>query len=311
MKRKIMINCNPQIFEKSIQSLAFQIVNSAKYNSIYGIPRGGIYVAIALSQYLHIPMIIKKEVTNKTLIVDDIIDSGATRNRYPNNDFACLYSGKNTKTNVSSRDAITYIDNAVDEWVEFFWEKETDEQPAEDAVTRLIEMIGEDPNREGLLETPKRVIKSYETLFSGYKQKPEDIIKTFDADGYDQLVLLKDIEIYSMCEHHILPFVGKAHIAYIPDKKVIGISKLARIADMFARRLQIQERLADNITSTLMKHLKPLGAACVIEAQHLCMRMRGVGKQNSMMVTSSLKGIFLDDNDNGRAARKEFMGLIR
>jgi len=186
-----------------------------------------------------------------------------------------------------------------------------DNKESKDAVIELIKTIGEDPNREGLLETPKRMMKSYETLFSGYKQKPEDIIKTFDADGYSQLVLLKNIEIYSMCEHHILPFFGKAHIAYIPDKKVIGISKLARIADMFARRLQIQERLTDNITSTIMKYLNPLGAVCVIEAQHLCMRMRGVGKQNSIMTTSSLKGVFLEDNTSGYSARDEFMRLIK
>ena len=301
-----MIYCNPERFDELTKDLSYQIINSEQYSGIYGIPRGGIYVAIALRQELHLPIVEKKDIVNSTLVVDDLIDSGATRSKFPNNNFACLYD-KNHSTTFKN----TYVEKTIDDWVEFFWEKEIDEKPAEDAVTRLIEMIGEDPNREGLLETPKRVIKSYETLFSGYKQKPEDIIKTFDADGYDQLVLLKDIEIYSMCEHHILPFVGKAHIAYIPDKKVIGISKLARIADMFARRLQIQERLADNITSTLMKHLKPLGVACVIEAQHLCMRMRGVCKQNSMMVTSSLKGIFLDDNDGGRAARKEFMELIK
>jgi GTP cyclohydrolase I len=276
------------------------------YTGVHGVPRGGIYLAIALSRELGIPIIEEGEITRSTLIVDDLIDSGKTREKYLDNDFACLYDKDH-----SDKFAKTTVGQTVNEWVEFFWEREANEQPAEDAVTRIIEMIGEDPNREGLLETPKRVIKSYETLFSGYKQKPEDIIKTFDADGYDQLVLLKDIEIYSMCEHHILPFVGKAHIAYIPDKKVIGISKLARIADMFARRLQIQERLADNITSTLMEHLKPLGVACVIEAQHLCMRMRGVGKQNSMMVTSSLKGIFLEDNANGHSARNEFMRLIR
>ena len=297
--------CSPDVFEIESSRLA-QKINPSQYTSIYGIPRGGIYIAIQLSKLLNLPIIEKDGIHKATLIVDDLIDSGKTRSRYPDNDFACLYDKENSDAFKN-----TYVGQTVTDWVEFFWEREAHEHPAEDAVTRLIEMIGEDPAREGLLKTPKRVIKSYETLFSGYKQKPEDIIKTFDADGYDQLVLLKDIEIYSMCEHHILPFVGKAHIAYIPDKKVIGISKLARIADMFAKRLQIQERLSDNITSTLMTHLKPHGAACVVEAQHLCMRMRGVGKQNSMMVTSSLKGIFLEDSDNGRAARKEFMELIK
>ncbi|MEA3420778.1 MAG: GTP cyclohydrolase I FolE [Acidobacteriota bacterium] len=264
-------------------------------------------MAIQLSQILKLPIVEKDKIRKATLVVDDLADSGQTRDRYPNNDFACLYN----KPHTPLLQGTVYISDTIDRWIEFFWEREVNEQPAEDAVTRLIEMVGEDPAREGLVETPKRVIKSYKTLFSGYKQRPKDIIKTFDADGYDQLVLLKDIEIYSMCEHHVLPFLGKAHIAYIPDKKVIGISKLARIADMFARRLQIQERLADNITSTLMEYLRPLGAACVIEAQHLCMRMRGVSKQNSIMVTSSLKGLFLEDSEKGRAARKEFMGLIK
>jgi len=161
--------------------------------------------------------------------------------------------------------------------------------------------------RDGLVETPKRVNKSFDFLFSGYDKNPEDLFKVFDNDGYDQIVLLKDVEMYSMCEHHILPFFGKAHIAYIPDKKVIGISKLARLLEIYSRRLQIQERLCEQITETLMKYLNPKGAACIVEASHLCMRMRGVEKQNSIMITSSLKGAF-QDNDK---TREEFMRLIR
>lgn len=301
-----MIQYSQKEFATDIEVLANSI-DSKKYTSIYAIPRGGIYVGIALSTRLSLPLVDLVNIHKSTLIVDDLVDSGATRKRYMYNDFACIHIKKHTPKELIPN----YYVKIKDGWIEYFWERYSNERPAEDAVIRLIEMIGEDPNREGLLETPKRVIKSYKTLFSGYKQKPEDIIKTFDADGYNELVLLKDIEIYSMCEHHILPFVGKAHIGYIPDKKVIGISKLARIADMFAKRLQIQERLSDNITSTIMEYLKPVGVACVIEAQHLCMRMRGVGKQNSTMVTSSLKGIFLEDSDAGRAARKEFMELIK
>jgi GTP cyclohydrolase IA len=175
-----------------------------------------------------------------------------------------------------------------------------------EAVTKLLEYIGEDPNREGLLETPERVIKAYDFLFSGYKHKVEDVIKTFDSDGYNQMVLLKDIEMYSFCEHHMLPFFGKVHVAYIPNNRVIGISKLARVVEIFSKRLQIQERLGEQVTESLMTHLQPKGAACIIEASHLCMRMRGVEKQNSVMVTSSLKGIFMTDN----AARDELLKLI-
>ena len=172
------------------------------------------------------------------------------------------------------------------------------EQIAQENLLRqtLLE-IGEDPTREGLIDTPKRIVKSWKELYSGYNKKPADVITAFSADGYDQMILLKDIELYSMCEHHMLPFFGKAHVAYLPNPngKIVGISKLARLVDMFARRLQIQERLGDQVTQALMDELNPLGAACIIEATHMCMRMRGVAKQNSTMVTSSMKGVFLSD----------------
>lgn len=173
-------------------------------------------------------------------------------------------------------------------------------------LSNQIRYIGDNPLREGLLETPNRVLRSWDELYSGYKQKPEDVFKTFDADGYDQIVLLKDVEFFSMCEHHMLPFFGQAHIAYIPNKRVIGVSKLARLLEIFSRRLQIQERLGEQITSCLMEHLEPHGAACILSASHMCMRMRGVGKQHSTMVTSSLKGVFLDEP----AARAELMQLV-
>lgn len=173
-------------------------------------------------------------------------------------------------------------------------------------ISEMLESIGEDPNRQGLQDTPKRVIKSWNEIYAGYNQKPEDILTTFDADGHDQIVLLCNIELYSMCEHHMLPFFGVAHVAYIPNKKIIGISKLARLVDIYARRLQIQERIGDQVTEALMHHLQPLGAACVIEATHMCMRMRGVGKQNSTMVTSSVKGIFRSKP----SVKEELMQLI-
>jgi len=173
-------------------------------------------------------------------------------------------------------------------------------------IKQLLQIIGENSDREGLLKTPHRVVKMFDEIFSGYNKKPEDILTTFAADGYDQIVLLKDIELYSMCEHHMLPFVGKAHVAYIPNKRVIGISKLARLVEIYSRRLQIQERIGDQVTTALMQFLQPKGAACIIEAQHMCMRMRGVQKQNSTMVTSSMQGVFRSD----LAARQELMRLI-
>lgn len=177
----------------------------------------------------------------------------------------------------------------------------------EGLIESIIKIMGDRPTREGLRETPKRVIKSYSELFSGYNKNPADVFTTFESAGYDQIVLLKDIELYSMCEHHILPFYGKAHIAYIPDNRVIGISKLARLLDIYARRLQIQERIGEQVTESLMYYLKPKGAACIIEASHMCMRMRGVSKQHSTMLTSSLKGAFFDSS----AARMELMNLLK
>lgn len=174
-------------------------------------------------------------------------------------------------------------------------------------IVEQLHLIGEDPTREGLLDTPKRVIKSWDEIYSGYKKDPKDILTVFDSDGYDQIVLLKDFEFYSMCEHHMLPFYGKAHVAYIPNGKVIGISKLARLVDIFSKRLQIQERLTQQVTDALMEHLQPLGAACILEATHMCMRMRGVAKQNSIMTTSSMRGVFLDK----LTAKEELMQLIK
>jgi GTP cyclohydrolase I len=176
-------------------------------------------------------------------------------------------------------------------------------------LTKILKTIGDNPQREGLLETPTRIIKSWDHLYRGYNQNSTDILTTFAADGYDQIILLKNIEIYSMCEHHMLPFFGKAHVAYLPDPngQIVGISKLARLIEIYARRLQIQERIGDQVTSDLMKYLQPQGAACIIEAQHTCMLMRGVEKQNSIMVTSSMKGVFLRNPE----AKQELLQLIK
>lgn len=173
-------------------------------------------------------------------------------------------------------------------------------------IEHIIKTIGDDPEREGLKDTPRRVIASWVHLYSGYKQDPSKIFTTFDTDGYDEIVLLKNCEFYSMCEHHMLPFFGKAHIAYIPSEKVIGISKLARLLEIYTRRLQIQERIGMQVIRDLNKYLKPVGSACILEAQHFCMIARGVQKQNSVMVTSALSGAF----KNKAEARQELMRLI-
>ena len=176
------------------------------------------------------------------------------------------------------------------------------------SIKLVLSEIGENSEREGLLKTPERVAKSMEFLTDGYKQDPAKIIQSaMFAEEYSQMVLVKDIELYSLCEHHMLPFFGKAHVAYIPNGHIVGLSKIPRIVDVFARRLQVQERLTDEIKDCIQETLNPKGVAVVIEAQHLCMQMRGVQKQHSSTTTSAFSGIFMSDEKT----RAEFMNLIK
>jgi len=175
-------------------------------------------------------------------------------------------------------------------------------------IKDILTEIGERPEREGLIKTPERVAKSMGFLTNGYKKNPSSILKSaMFAEEYSQMVLVKDIELYSLCEHHMLPFFGKAHVAYIPNGHIVGLSKIPRVVDIFARRLQVQERLTDEIKDCLQDTLNPKGVAVVIEAQHLCMQMRGVQKQHSSTTTSAFSGIFLKDEKT----RSEFMNLIQ
>ena len=175
-------------------------------------------------------------------------------------------------------------------------------------IKEVLEEIGENPNREGLLKTPERVAKSLDFLTNGYELDPEKILKkAMFKEQYSQMVLVKDIEMYSLCEHHMLPFFGKAHVAYIPNGHIVGLSKIPRIVDVFSRRLQVQERLTDQIKDCLQETLNPKGVAVVIEAQHLCMQMRGVEKQHSSTTSSAFSGLFLQDEKT----RAEFMNLIK
>jgi GTP cyclohydrolase I len=181
-------------------------------------------------------------------------------------------------------------------------------QEAEEAVRTLLRWAGDDPAREGLVDTPSRVVRAYEEFFSGYHEDPEDILRrTFEeTDGYDEMVLLRDIRLESHCEHHVVPIIGKAHVAYLPDKRVIGISKLARVVEIYARRLQIQEKLTAQIANCIQDVLHPRGVAVVIEAAHQCMTTRGIRKPGVTMVTSRMLGEFRDNP----ATRREFMALI-
>jgi GTP cyclohydrolase I len=176
----------------------------------------------------------------------------------------------------------------------------------EKAVREILIAIGEDPNREGLARTPNRVARSYVELMAGLSINPRDHLKTVFHERYQEVVLLRDIEFHSMCEHHLLPFMGKAHVAYLPDGKVVGLSKLARLVEGYARRPQVQERLTTQIADALMEELNPIGAAVVIEAVHTCMTIRGVKKHGSTMVTSELRGIFKENP----ASRAEILALM-
>ena len=183
-----------------------------------------------------------------------------------------------------------------------------DMESLENSVTNILTQIGEDPKREGLIDTPRRVAKAYEFLTSGYGQEAKDVINNaIFTDDTSEMVIVRDIEFYSMCEHHMVPFFGKCHIGYIPNGKVFGVSKLARIVDMFARRLQLQERLTREVAETLWESILPEGVGVVMEAQHLCMLMRGVQKQNSKMVTSCMLGSFRDEPET----RAEFLQLMK
>jgi GTP cyclohydrolase I len=187
--------------------------------------------------------------------------------------------------------------------------KVPDRSEVEAAVRTLLRYVGEDPDREGLERTPHRVASALQFLTRGYTQDPKDAINgaLFSEAEYQEMILCKDLDFYSLCEHHMLPFFGKAHVAYLPNKRIVGLSKVPRMVEIFARRLQVQERLTRQIAQTLMSEIEPLGVAVVLEAEHMCMRMRGVEKQNSIVMTSAMLGVFRKNVET----RQEFMNLIR
>ena len=192
---------------------------------------------------------------------------------------------------------------------------ELDSQTAPDSpdaiegyVREILKHMGEDPDREGLLKTPYRVARAFEYLTKGYQQDPKEVINNaiFTEEDYSEMIVVKDIDFFSMCEHHILPFFGRANVAYIPNKRIVGISKVARLVDVYARRLQVQERITTQVANTLMEELNPLGVGVIITAEHLCMRMRGVEKQNSIVTTSATLGAFRTHQET----REEFITLV-
>ncbi len=282
--------------ERHFPSLSIR-ANSIK---VYGVPRGGISAAYALGKYLRIHMV--EDPQQADLIIDDIIDSGLTelkfRTMYPLVPFYALIS-KVAQSKYR------------DKWIVFPWECKEDgtEETVEDNIVRLLQYVGENPNRGGLIETPKRVAKAWGEWTRGYKQDAAEILKTFEdgAEQYDQMVTVKDIPFYSHCEHHMAPFFGTCTISYIPNKKIVGLSKLSRIVGMFANRLQVQERLTSEIAEALHTHLQPLGVGVSINARHMCMESRGICQQGHHTVTTALKGFISQD----ATAKREFLDQIK
>jgi len=274
-----------------------RIVDRIPKGKIYGIPRGGAIVAGVIEALDPTRWQTMPNPTSADFLVDDIIDSGKTRTKWKN---------RYQKEVYALVDKLDQPEDASIGWIVFPWEVGSEDSGPEDAVTRLIEFVGEDPNREGLQDTPRRVIKAYEELTQGYRQNPKTILdRTFES-SINEMVVLQGIRFTSLCEHHILPFTGEVAVGYLPDKRVVGISKLGRLVECFARRLQIQERMTEQIAQAIMTHLSPLGVGVVVKAHHSCMGCRGIKQPDTRMSTSCMLGVLRDNP----AARAELLSLI-
>lgn len=260
--------------------------------AVYAVPRGGIPAALAVGR--HIDIILTEHINAAQVIIDDLIDSGATMSRDE-------FFGKQFFALIDKRDWAH-----DDSWVVWPWEDGA-EGGIEDNIRRLIQFTGDDATREGLQETPARVAKAWSHWFGGYDVDIGSLFKTFEdgAEGCDEMVAVVDIPFYSKCEHHLADIFGTATIAYIPSGKVVGLSKLSRVLDAYARRMQVQERLTGNVADALMKYLEPVGAGVVIKARHMCMESRGVQQQGHYTVTTALRGVFKTEPET----RAEFLRL--
>ena len=280
-----------QVNWKEFFLLSTKLANSidwTKYDSIYPIIRGGICVASELSSISNVPIAweLSQDKRSSTLIVDDICDSGTTLEPFMHDGYDCAvlhYAGHGTPP--------TYYAEKSNEWIVYPWEESNE---IIKTVARQIQYIGDNPGRAGVIETPDRVVKSWNELYRGYRDDPRKILsKQFDvtrSNASNEPVLLENIEFYSTCEHHLLPFFGTISIGYIPNQKVVGISKLARLVDCFSMRLQIQERLCEQIADAIQEELEPFGVYVKAKARHLCMIARGVSKQNAEMTSVAVRG---------------------
>lgn len=270
-----------QVKEITWNEIIDRLKSFDKSKKYYGVPRGGAYISAMLNPVDH--------PEEADIIVDDIIDSGETMMRYTS-----LYPDK---------PFIGLIDKQkenIKDWISLPWEKR-DGSEVEANAKRIIQYF-DDGNREGLRDTPRRYVKFLREFLS----PPPFEFTTFSSEGMDQMIVQRDIEFHSLCEHHLAPFYGKGHIAYIPHRKIVGLSKLARCLDLYARGFQNQERITMQVADRLMEELSPIGVAVVIEAHHTCMSMRGIKKQGAMTTTSAMRGVFKDDIN----ARNEFLKLI-
>jgi GTP cyclohydrolase I len=264
-------------------------------SGVYGIPNGGTPIATMLSKVLNLRLL--DEPLENCLVVDDLVDTGQTLSRYEGHRDV-LYRKPWSPPELAPNAKL------VEEWLYFPWEK--DEGEPRDAVVRILSFLGDDPNREGLKDTPKRVLKAFKEFTSGYEKDPAVILSTVFTESYDEMVVLRNIEFVSLCEHHLQPFRGTAAVGYVPNGKVVGLSKLARLVDCYAQRLQVQERMTEQIANAVQEHLDPLGVAVYVQAHHSCMGNRGVRKHQASMVTQKLIGLMKEDS----AARNEFMRLV-
>ena len=298
-----MVNLTHQQCVNAARSLRQQLGTTGD-SRVYGIPRGGIPAVYLLAQALGPTCTIVDNVQDATIIVDDIIDSGATMQKYA--------SSSARKVALFGKTGVDYpgvlVGERVSGWVVFPWEGDA-VGSATDIVTRTLQYIGENPERSGLLETPSRVVKAWGEWFAGYKMNEKEIFKVFEdgAENVDEMVVLTNIPVHSMCEHHMAPFYGVAHVGYIPSGKIVGLSKIVRLVRMNSRRLQVQERLTNQIADAMQRNLNPKGVAVVIRAQHSCMSTRGACVTGVDTITSAMRGALHDEV----AARAEFFSLIK
>lgn len=293
-----LVNISIEEIEQRAKAVA-ENYKGRVFSYVYGVPRGGITPASIVATYLGIPLTSTPH-PDTTLVIDELVDKGTTLLKFQEDGFITdalymkPYSPKHLAPSAEVKDG----------WLVFPWEVGNEIGP-ETAVERILEWIGENPKRDGLLDTPKRVTKAYREMTEGYREDPAKILGvTFDVD-FDQMVTLKDIPFVSLCEHHMLPFEGKASVAYIPKGRVVGLSKLARVVDTFAKRLQVQERMTQEIANAINEHVEALGVGVIIKSRHTCMCYRGI-KKDGTMITSVTLGLMRTD----LAARTEFLSLV-